>query len=123
MNNNTLITEIMNDIHYSHSKSGWHWWQNVNKRETKARGKLPIDNNQHLNEEQKKMLYQALWSHITKEWVLQLYNQEERSLHVNQQKLKHHFQQLLVDILINHNISNINKEKSHKSTKKKHKKH
>ncbi len=86
---------IDHEIVYKHSRSWGHWWQKVNKKETKAEGYFNVVSCHLLNEDQKDWLLKMYHNHISKEWVLRLICQEERSYHHNLEKLKKHFKVLL----------------------------
>lgn len=93
---NEKIVNILNrEITYTHSKSWWHWWQHVNKRQTKAEGYFDIIWSVSLDSDMKQWLQEKYHNHISKDWVLRLTCHEQRSFHQNLKILKKHFSLLL----------------------------
>jgi len=86
---------ITHEIRYTHSKSGWHWGQKVNKKQTKAEGYFDISDCDLLDADQKKRLSEIYHNHVSKNGVLRLTCQEQRNYHQNLVILKKHFSQLL----------------------------
>ncbi len=89
---------IAHSIKWKHSRSGGHWGQNVNKRETKAEGYFSVDSCKQLDEEQKLWLHDAYHNHISKKWVIRLTCQEQRNYHQNLSILKKHYKILLENL-------------------------
>jgi len=98
------IHQLLNDhneIKYETSKSGWHWGQNVNKRETKVQLFRDIADSKCFNKEEKELLihhahHKELCHHET---TLLLHNQEtryqEKNKEVAQEHLKHFIKEAL----------------------------
>lgn len=90
------ITEIVtHHIVWSHSKSGGHGGQNVNKRETKAEGYFHLEPCPMLSPDQKNWLRTTYHNHYNHhDATIRLTCQEERTLSANKKKLEEHFRLL-----------------------------
>lgn len=97
MLNDSQIAYILDHaVRWSHTKSGWHGGQNVNKRETKAEWYLHIDTCPFLQDEDRHRLKDTYAHQVSKEGELRLTCQEQRNLHANMVILKTHFHLLFV---------------------------
>lgn len=92
-----IINEILkNEVHFHFSKSGWHGWQNVNKRMTKAELYFNVWDSRHLSDEQKQKIIDNAWHRIHHhEKILIMTDQEERTQEANKEKVTHHFKEFL----------------------------
>lgn len=96
-----IFDQILNsEVHFHFSNSGWHGWQNVNKRKTKAELYFNIQDSHHLTPEQKDKLIQIgahrVHHHSS---ILIMTCQEERTQWLNKEKVIHHFKQLLNEVI------------------------
>lgn len=90
-----IIDILDHHIRRGHSRSGWHGGQKVNKKETKAEGYLNISDITAFDDEQKDWIVHTYHNHISKQGVMRLTCQEQRSLHQNLEVLKKHYKIML----------------------------
>ena len=83
----------------------------MNKVETKVELRFDVENSQLLTSEQKDIIYQKLGNQLTKERVLVLYHQTERSQLANKEKVIRKF-----DVLIANAFKPVIKRKPTKPT-------
>ncbi len=89
-NNIDLVIKkiIKKYVHFHFVKSHWHWWQNINKRNTKAVLFFDLWNCNILTDELKDKIIKIAWKKIHHhENILILTSQEERSQHLNKKNV------------------------------------
>lgn len=96
-----IIQSIVDhELHFQFAKSSGKWWQNVNKRETKAELFFNIQSSVYLNDRQKKRLIALSGNFVHHEDTLLILTcQEERYQLANKEKVLHHFRMLLAKAL------------------------
>lgn len=99
------IHQLLSDHHeikYETSKSSGHWWQNVNKRETKVQLFRDIADSKYFDEDEKQKLihhshHKELCHHDT---TLFLHNQETRYQEQNKKLVQEHLIKFIKEALI-----------------------
>jgi ribosome-associated protein len=101
MTNQQIIDNILKyEIHFHFSKSWWHGWQKVNKKNTKAELFFNIHDSNFLSDDQKKSLIQVAGHRVHHhEGILILTDKEERLQYQNKKKVTKHFIILLNEAL------------------------
>lgn len=99
MDYEALISNLLNELNFSFSRSGGSGGQHVNKVETKVILNWDVRNSETLNEIQKSMISEGLSRYITNDGILQMYNQTERSQLKNKQLLIKRWRQLVINAL------------------------
>jgi Protein chain release factor B len=82
---------LINECTFTTARSSGSGGQNVNKLETKVILSFDIRNSQILNESQKSILYEKLKNRISKEGVLHLSSETERSQPMNKKEVINKF--------------------------------
>lgn len=88
------------ELWFSTSRSGWKWWQNVNKVETKVQLAFNIWNSKFLSQDMKQKLYEIKRNLINEEWNLKIASQETRSQLENKQRSIRKFSQIIFEALL-----------------------
>lgn len=96
------IDEILSswELVFSTSRSGWKWWQNVNKVETKVQLAFNIWQSKYLSNDMKQKLYEIKRNIINAEWDLKIASQETRSQLDNKQRSISRFSQIVLEALL-----------------------
>ena len=88
------------ELAFSTARSGWKWWQNVNKVETKVQLAFNIWWSKHLSHDMKIKLYDINKNLINEEWYLKIASQETRSQLDNKQRAINKFSEVIQDALL-----------------------
>ncbi len=88
---------LENEITYKASRSGGAGGQHVNKVSTKIELDFDVHNSNVLTDEQKEVILKKLASKITKDGILQIVSQSERSQLRNKKVVLDKFQELITD--------------------------
>jgi len=105
MNLDERIHQLLSDHHeirYETAKSGWHWGQNVNKRETKVQLFRNLSNSKFFDEEEKQRLkdhahHKEICHHDT---TLLFHNQETRYQKYNKYLVQEHLKNFIKEALV-----------------------
>ena len=89
------LKNLASELSFKTSRSGGSGGQNVNKVSTKVELNFDIADSHFLTEEQKNKLFEKLSHHITKEGILQIVSQTERTQLGNKNKTIDKFYKLL----------------------------
>lgn len=77
------------------SRSGWKWWQNVNKTETRIQIQRALEGSHLLPEQAKQRLLQLKENHVDDGGVLRMSESWERYQHLNRSKIRERFTKLI----------------------------
>jgi ribosome-associated protein len=88
---------LENEITYKASRSGGAGGQHVNKVSTKIELDFDVHNSNVLTDEQKEVILKKLASKITKDGILQIVSQSERSQLRNKKVVLDKFRELITD--------------------------
>jgi len=105
MNLDERIHQLLSDhqeVRYETAKSGWHWGQNVNKRETKVQLFRNLLDSKHFDEGEKEKLFnhahhKELCHHET---TLLFHNQETRHQKHNKHLVQEHLIKFIKEALV-----------------------
>lgn len=92
--------EILNEIKFITARSGGSGGQNVNKVETMVMGFWPVADSKLFTEDQKHRLFLKLKNHLTKEGMLLVKSQAERTQAANKELVIKKMQALIAKALI-----------------------
>lgn len=94
-----ILSKATEELQFTTSRSGGSGGQHVNKVETKVTLKWDVTNSDYFSDEQKSIITSKLSNLITKENVLVIYHQTERSQILNKEKVIKKWKQLISDAL------------------------
>lgn len=84
-----------NEVTILTSRSGWNWWQNVNKTETKIQIQRALEESNLLPEQAKQRLLQLKENHVDDNSVLRMAESWERTQLMNRKKIRERFTHLI----------------------------
>ena len=91
----TIDSLVHYEVQIDSCKSSGPWWQNVNKRDTKAQLSFDVQKSIFLTQEQQTKLLEKAKNRINNDWVLKITAQEQRTLKANSAIVVKKFQKIL----------------------------
>lgn len=95
-----MILDLINELIFKTSRSSGAGGQHVNKTESRVELLWDIPNSQILTDDNKQLLLSRLRSRLTKDGVLILASESQRSQHQNKQDVIKRFEKLIEESLI-----------------------